>query len=109
MHLLRLISLYVRLVILAPVVQTLDSAIKWIIQLVSLILIRTLGARDFSSAVSGYLSSLCSDRRPTAEDVSAFGQHRKFPPWEKRLVPRVMRRTQRSKTCRDNTVLNSNV
>ena len=54
MHLLRLISLYVRLVILAPVVQTLDSAIKWIMQLVSLILIRTLGARDFSSAVSGF-------------------------------------------------------
>ena len=31
----------------------------------------TLGARDFSSAVSGF---------GTAEDVSAFGQHRKFPP-----------------------------
>ena len=31
----------------------------------------TLGARDFSSAVSGFC---------TAEDVSAFGQHRKFPP-----------------------------
>ena len=73
MHLLRLISLYVRLVILAPVVQTLDSAIKWIMQLVSLILIRTLGARDFSCAVSGFWL------RPTAEDVSAFGQHRKFP------------------------------
>ena len=73
MHLLRLISLYVRLVILAPVVQTLHSAIKWIMQLVSLILIRTLGARDFSCAVSGFWL------RPTAEDVSAFGQHRKFP------------------------------
>ena len=73
MHLLLLISLYVRLVILVPVVQTLDSAIKWIMQLVSLILIRTLGARDFSSAVSGFWL------RPTAEDVSAFGQHRKFP------------------------------
>ena len=73
MHLLLLISLYVRLVILAPVVQTLDSAIKWIMQLVSLILIRTLGARDFSSAVSGFWL------RPTAENVSASGQHRKFP------------------------------
>ena len=31
----------------------------------------TLGARDFSSAVSGF---------GTAEDVLAFGQHRKFPP-----------------------------
>ena len=31
----------------------------------------SLGARDFSSAVSGFC---------TAEDVSAFGQHRKFPP-----------------------------
>ena len=35
----------------------------------------TLGARDFSSAVSGFCQL-----RPTAEDVSAFGQHRKFPP-----------------------------
>ena len=35
----------------------------------------TLGARDFSSVVSGLLVA-----RPTAEDVSAFGQHRKFPP-----------------------------
>ena len=34
----------------------------------------TLGARDFSSAVSGFWL------RPTAENVSTFGQHRKFPP-----------------------------
>ena len=33
----------------------------------------TLGARDFSSAL-----------RPTAEDVSAFGQHRKFPPYARK-------------------------
>ena len=35
----------------------------------------SLGARDFSSAVSGFF---------TAEDVSAFGQHRKFPPHERK-------------------------
>ena len=51
----------------------------------------TLGARDFSSAVSGFCQvfivtrAFFSQRRhswlgPTAEDVSAFAQHRKFPP-----------------------------
>ena len=35
----------------------------------------SLGARDFSSAVSGFF---------TAEDVSAFGQHRKFPSHERK-------------------------
>ena len=41
----------------------------------------TLGARDFSSAVSGF---------GTAEDVSAFGQHRNSRRTrEKPLVPRV--------------------
>ena len=37
----------------------------------------TLGARDFSSAVSGFCQVFI-----VAEDVSAFGQHahRKFPP-----------------------------
>ena len=53
----------------------------------------TLGARDFSSAVSGFCQVFIVTRaksffsrlrrswlRPTAEDVSAFGQHRKFPP-----------------------------
>ena len=41
----------------------------------------TLGARDFSSAVSRFFSRLRrSWLRPTAEDVSAFGQHQKFPP-----------------------------
>ena len=47
----------------------------------------TLGARDFSSAVSGLCQVFIVTRaksrswlRPTAEDVSAFGQHRKFPP-----------------------------
>ena len=34
----------------------------------------TLGARDFSSAVSGFCQVF------TADNVSAFGQHRKFPP-----------------------------
>ena len=77
MHLLRLISLYVRLVILAPVVQTLDSAIKWIMQLVSLILIRTLGARDFSSAVSGFWL------RPSANTENSRCTR------EKPLIPRV--------------------
>ena len=44
----------------------------------------TLGARDFSSAVSGFC-------QVTAEDVSAFGQHRKFPPYARKpLVPRVV-------------------
>ena len=51
MHLLRLISVYVRLVILAPVVQTLDSAIHWMMQLVSLILIRWLAIHSVDSAV----------------------------------------------------------
>ena len=36
----------------------------------------TLGARDFTSAVSGF----CEVFIVTAEDVSAFGQHRKSPP-----------------------------
>ena len=46
----------------------------------------TLGARDFSSAVSGFCQVFIVTRaffsrlRPTAEDVLAFGQHRKFPP-----------------------------
>ena len=51
----------------------------------------TLGARDFSSAVSGFCQVFIVTRaffsrlrrsklRPTAEDVSAFSQHRKFPP-----------------------------
>ena len=46
----------------------------------------TLGARDFSCAVSGFCQVFMVTRakasrlRPTAEDVSAFGQHRKFPP-----------------------------
>ena len=45
----------------------------------------TLGARDFSSAVSGFCQVFIVTRaffsrlRPTAEDVSAFGQHRNFP------------------------------
>ena len=47
----------------------------------------SLGARNFSSAVSGYCQVFMVTRarlrrswlRPTAEDVSAFGQHRKFP------------------------------
>ena len=49
----------------------------------------TLGARDVSSAVSGSVKSL----QCTAEDVSAFGQHRKFPPRARKtsgLVPRVV-------------------
>ena len=48
----------------------------------------TLGSRDFSSAVSGFCQvfivtrakSFFSRLRPTAEDMSAFGQYRKFPP-----------------------------
>ena len=47
----------------------------------------TLGARDFFSAVSGFCQVFIRTRaksrswlRPTAEDVLAFGQHRKFPP-----------------------------
>ena len=48
----------------------------------------TLGARDFSSAVSGFCQVSMVTRAkkffsrlwPTAEDVSAFGQHQKFPP-----------------------------
>ena len=43
---------------------------------------RTLGARDFSSAVSGFCQVFIVTRRswirPTAEDVSALSQHRKF-------------------------------
>ena len=42
----------------------------------------TLGARDFSSAVSVFCQVFIVTRswlRPTAEDVSAFGEHRKFP------------------------------
>ena len=48
----------------------------------------TLGAGDFSRAVSGFRqvfiatrakSGFLSRLRPTAEGVSAFGQHRKFP------------------------------
>ena len=31
-----------------------------------------------------FLSSLYSDLRPTAEDVSAFGQHQKFPPYARK-------------------------
>ena len=57
----------------------------------------TLGARDFSSAVSGFcqvfIFSLLrrSWLRPTAENVSAFGKHRKFPPHARKpLVPRVI-------------------
>ena len=48
----------------------------------------TLGARDFSSAVSGLCQVFgfaCSWLRPTAEDVSAFGQHRKFPPHARKI------------------------
>ena len=55
----------------------------------------TLGARDFSSAVSGFCQVFIMTRaffsqlrrswlRPTAEDVSAFGRHRKFPPDERK-------------------------
>ena len=52
----------------------------------------TLGARDFSSAVSGFCQVFIDPReklrhlwlRPTAEDVSAFGQPRKFPPHAKK-------------------------
>ena len=44
----------------------------------------TLGARDFSSAVSGFCQVFLVVSPPVAsayaEDVSAFGQHRKFPP-----------------------------
>ena len=49
----------------------------------------TLGARDFSSAISGFCQVFKVTRakwlrrswlRPMAEDVSAFGQHRKFLP-----------------------------
>ena len=46
----------------------------------------TLGARDFSSVVSGFCQVFIFSRlrrswlRPTAENVSAFGKHRKFPP-----------------------------
>ena len=46
----------------------------------------TLGARDFSSAVSGFCQVFIFSRlrrswlRPTAENVSTFGKHRKFPP-----------------------------
>ena len=48
----------------------------------------TLGARDFSRAVSGFCQVFIVTRaslrrswlRPTAEDVSAVGQHRRFPP-----------------------------
>ena len=49
----------------------------------------TLGTRDFSSAVS--VSGESSRLRPIAEDVSAFGQHRKFSPHARTepLVPRV--------------------
>ena len=57
----------------------------------SIVYIITLGSRDFSSAVSGFCQVFIVTRaffsrlrrswfRPTAEDVSAFGQHRKFPP-----------------------------
>ena len=45
--------------------------------------VTTLGARDFSSAVSVFCQVFIVTRswlRPTAEDVSAFGQNRKFPP-----------------------------
>ena len=52
----------------------------------------TLGARDFSSAVSGFCQVFIVTRargffwrlRPTAEDVSAFGQDRKFPPYARK-------------------------
>ena len=44
----------------------------------------TLGARDFSSAVYGFCQVFLVVSPPVAsayaEDVSAFGQHRKFPP-----------------------------
>ena len=58
----------------------------------------TLGARDFSSAVSGFCQVFIVTRlrrswlRPTAEDVSAFGQHTENsrPTREKPLVPRVV-------------------
>ena len=38
----------------------------------------TLGTGDFSSAVSGFWRVFAAS--PIAEDVSAFGQHRKFSP-----------------------------
>ena len=56
-------------------------------------LLCTLGARDLSSTVSGFCQVIIvthkksffsrfrrSWLRPMAKDVSAFGQHRKFPP-----------------------------
>ena len=56
-------------------------------------LLCTLGARDLSSTVSGFCQVIIvthaksffsrfrrSWLRPTAKDVLAFGQHRKFPP-----------------------------
>ena len=48
----------------------------------------SLSARDFSSAVSGFCQVFI---RPMAEIVSAFGQHRKFPPPARTpLIPRVL-------------------
>ena len=54
----------------------------------------TLGARDFSSAVSGFCQVFIVTRRswlrPTAEDVSAFGNtENSRRTREKPLVPRV--------------------
>ena len=50
-------------------------------------IVATLGGRDFSSAVSGFcqvfivfLAALPLVASATAEDMSAFGQQRKFPP-----------------------------
>ena len=47
--------------------------------------LHTLGARDFSSAVSGFCQVLKVTRaKDTAEDVSSFGQHRKVPPYSRK-------------------------
>ena len=51
--------------------------------------VSTLGARDFSSAVSGFCQVfIVASLRPTAEAVLAFERHRKFSRTrEKPLVP----------------------
>ena len=76
----------------------------------------TLGARDFSSAVSCFCQVFIVTRaffrgfglRPKMCRPSANTENSRRTR-EKPLVPRVTRSTQRSKTCGENTVTNSNV
>ena len=57
----------------------------------------TLGARNFSSAVSGFCQVFIVTRlRPTAEDVSAFGQHLNFPPHARKTSGTQGRRMQQT-------------